>query len=76
MAGLFTADALGRVVQEQLATLPAGHRNAIIGSVDASGVQIVAGVALDAQAHWMVQGVFHHDWSGDTTGAAKVIVSW
>lgn len=71
---LFSDAALKKVVQESL-TIPEGRTNAVVGLVDVNGVRIVAGVKLK-DGHVEVTGAYEHEWDGDDSVGAKVLLSW
>ena len=75
---LFSPGQLRNIVDETLkqADIPQGHKNAIVGTVDVDGAQVVAGFKLGANDRWQFQGAFRHDWSGANTAAASVVASW
>jgi hypothetical protein len=76
---IFSDSQLAKLVSDTIpmSSLPAGHTNAIVGTVDATGAQVVVGVTKDlASATWQVQGAYRQEWSGNKSAAAKVIVSW
>lgn len=75
--GIFSAPSIDRIVSDQLGTLPAGHTNAVVGTVDDHGAQVEARFTLGPDERWVFQGAYRYDWaSGDETGTGKVIVSW
>lgn len=75
---LFTQQQLDQIVSETIpAATDATHHNAIVGTVDATGAQVVASFTRDeGSAEWEIQAVARHDWSGDNEAGAKVILKW
>ena len=75
----FSPDQLKRIVSETLpqAVGPA-HHNAVVVAVDQAGAQVVASFTRPAWegATWAVQAAVAHQWTGDTTAAARVVLSW
>lgn len=71
---IFSEAALKKVVQESL-TIPPGRTNAVVGLVDVNGVKIVAGVKLQG-GKVEITGAYEHDWNGDDSVGAKVLLSW
>jgi len=75
----FSPDQLKRIVSE---TLPQAvgpdHHNAVVVGVDQAGAQVVASFTRPAWtgATWAVQAAATHAWTGDTTAAARVVLSW
>lgn len=77
MTTMFSPTQLQEIVHKTVeAEVPAGHTNAIIGTWDTAGVQVLATFKLGADARWKVTGAVRHDWSGDTEGSAAVMYSW
>lgn len=52
--------------------------NAVLGSVDATGIQVVASFykPLSSGQTWVLQAVARHDWRGDNDAEIKVILKW
>jgi hypothetical protein len=71
---LFTPDALQQIIQKMPLTVDPAKPHAMIGSVDANGVQVA--VMMKFADTWTVQGVLEHTWTGDTTVGAKFIGVW
>lgn len=72
---IFSDAALKKLVADTLPALPPGRTNAVVGTVDSEGVKIVAGVKLrDGLVE--VSGAYAHDWDGDDSAGAKVLLSW
>ena len=57
-------------------TIPDGHTNAVIGTVDQTGAQVIVVAKLGADKNWTVSAEGRHDWSGDNQVGANVIYSW
>lgn len=73
---LFSAVHLKTLAETTLAAVPDGHTNAIVGTVDASGAQVIAMFALGADRRWQITAAGVHAWSGDTRAGASVLYSW
>jgi hypothetical protein len=74
---IFSPDQLSRIVNDTLVDLPSDHKNAIVGSVDTHGAQVVAGFTLGQDNTWKLEGAYRHSWdTGEDTVGGKVIVSW
>lgn len=73
---IISSDQLNAIAAQTLPTVPDGHSNAIVGTVDQNGAQVVAVFKLGASKNWDVTAVGRHDWSGDNEVGASVIYSW
>ncbi len=73
---IFSTDDLKSLADKALTTVPDGHSNAIVGTVDQSGAQVVVIAKLGPSNNWDVTGAARHDWSGDNEVGASVIYSW
>jgi hypothetical protein len=76
---LFDDTAIARAVQGVIDSgdLPVGHTNALVATVDATGAQFIVGVQRQqGAATWQIQGLYRHDWSGNDSAGARVLVSW
>jgi hypothetical protein len=75
---IFSDSQLAKLVTDTIpASLPAGHTNAIVGSVDATGAEVVIGFQKDTNSGtWQVQGAYRHEWSGSNDVGARLIYSW
>jgi len=72
-----TADHLQQLIAETLTpVVPPGHTNAVVGTLDQTGVQLLVSFKQGPDRRWSVTGAIRHDWSGDTSGAASVVYSW
>ena len=73
-ASLFGPGQLAKLVRETLPPPGGDHTLAAVGTVDASGVQIVANFTKPAgAATWTFQGAYRHTWTGDDAVTASVI---
>lgn len=55
---------------------PKGRNIAVVGTVDSSGAQIVAGFS-SKDGRWEVTGSYQHDWTtGDNAAAGKLMFTW
>lgn len=74
---IFSPQQLQQIVSQTIPqNLPDGHKNAIVGTVDQDGAQVVAGFKLGQNDHWEVTGAFRHQWSGENEVGASIIASW
>lgn len=69
---MFETDALAAAVK---AIVPEGKKEAIVGTVDKDGAQVIVGLSLGSNDEWEIQGQFEHKWSGDNEGSVKVLWS-
>ena len=69
---MFEPEELSKLIQY---IVPPGHTEAIVGTVDKEGAQIVAGLKLNESGSWELQGSFEHKWSGDNNGKVKILWS-
>lgn len=76
---IFSPDQLAVIVKQTLpTTLPVGHSNAIVATVDQTGAQVVVGFHRDlGTGLWEAQGAYRHTWAtGDNQVGARFIYSW
>jgi len=75
---VFAPEALTKAVHDALATVPDGHTNAVVGTVDQFGVHVAVGFSRPGpgSSEWNIQAAATHQWSGDTQIGGKVILSW
>ncbi len=74
---IFSQEALNNIVKTSLVNLPEEHKNAIVGTVDATGAQVVVGFSKDVTyGTWTASGAFRHDWSGDNSVGTSLMLSW
>lgn len=71
----FSQDQLKKSVEKILPADPGVGEKVIVGTVDSTGVQVVAAFKFK-DGKWELQGAARHDWSGDNTLGAKVILRW
>lgn len=74
MIGIFSPEALAKVVSE---TLPADAKpgdKVVVGTVDQNGAQVVASFKLKDK--WELQAAARHEWNGDNSVGAKVLLRW
>lgn len=74
----FTPDQLATIVKETIPESVTGNqRNAIVASFDPQGVKIVASFSRPwYSATWKLQAVAEHDWTGNNSVGANVLLSW
>lgn len=74
---LFGPSQLKAIVQQGICdAVPAWKTNAIVGTVDKTGAQVLVSCKLGDQERWIITGAVHHDWSGDTQAGAAVVYAW
>lgn len=72
MSPLFSPDALQKIVTDMLPP-PEQAQLAIVGTVDKTGAQIVAGFTSKGGA-WALTGAYRHEWAtGDDQVTAKLM---
>lgn len=69
---MFSPDELAKLVTY---VVPEGHKDALVGTVDKSGAQVIFGMKLNESGSWELQGSFEHTWSGDNNGKIKILWS-
>lgn len=72
---IFSQTQLDAAVKVAQQAVPMGHSNAIVGTVDNTGAQVVVSMKLDAD-HWTAKGAIRHDWTGQNIVGASMIYSW
>lgn len=75
---IFSPDQLAKIVKE---TLPdqsnQGDHNAVVASFDQTGAKVVASFTRQhGSATWKFQAAAEHDWNGDNSVGANVLLSW
>ena len=73
---LFSQDQLATAVAAALPLVPDGHTNAVIGIVDAKGVQVIVTMKLGDHDRWQATGYGRHEWTGDNQVGASLVYSW
>ena len=76
---IFSPDQLAQIVQQTIpAATDATHQNAIVGSVDQTGAQVVAHFVYKPQSGWELNAnaVARYDWTGDVSVGAQVLLKW
>lgn len=56
--------------------LPSNHTNAIVGTLDQNGAQVLASFKMGPGDKWIATGAARHEWSGQNEVGASVIYSW
>lgn len=69
---MFEPEELAKLVQY---VVPVGHKDAVVGIVDKTGLQVVVGLKLNDSGSWELQGSYEHTWSGDNNGKIKILWS-
>ena len=69
---MFSTEELAVIVNKMM---PPGKKQAVLGTVDNTGLQVIVGLEFDSNVgDWVIQGSFEHKWSNDNI--AKVAVLW
>jgi len=72
---IFTPSHLDVIVRRIIP--PDAKPNVVIGTVDATGAEVVASFTKQAgAARWTFQGAARLDWSGGTTVDGRVLYEW
>lgn len=74
MPSIFSQEALSKIVAESLPPDPEKN-HAIVGTVDQHGAQVVAGFKFK-DGKWELQGAARHEWTGEDSVGAKVLLKW
>lgn len=69
---------LRRLIDETLPADAAPGEKIVVGMVNQQGAQIVASFKKTGshQESWEVQAAARHDWNGDNSVGAKVLLRW
>lgn len=73
---LFSPEQLNKIVAETLPApvdMPAGHRSAVVATVDQHGIDVVVGFQLTGSGKWRLAGAYQHAWTGGDAVGAKLI---
>lgn len=73
---IFSPTQLAQAVATAAPLVPTGHTNAIIGTVDSTGAQVVLVLKLGDNDRWRATAVGRHDWTGDDSVGGSVVYSW
>lgn len=76
MTTIFSPAQLDAIIAETIPTLPPGHQNAIVGTVDTHGVEVAALFTLGSSGNWHVKAAGAYGWNGDASVGASIIDSW
>lgn len=71
---IFSPEALKKVIDN---TLPADGKTGekvVVGTVDQNGAQVVA--SFKFKEKWELQAAARHEWAGDNSVGAKVLLRW
>jgi len=72
---IFSQEALSKVVASTLPADPRDGERVVVGTVDDKGAQIVASFKYK-EIRWEVSAAARHEWTGDTSVGAKVLLRW
>lgn len=75
MNSIFSPEALTKVVTETLPNDGKPNEKAVVGTVDQHGAQVVASFKFK-EDRWELQAAARHDWNGDNSVGAKVLLRW
>lgn len=67
---------LRATIDKVIPHIPAGHTDAIVGTVDQQGVQLLVTATFGAKGHWKLSGIVRHDWTGNDSVATELMYSW
>lgn len=76
---IFSQQQLAQIVEQTITPAVRGpFTHVVVGTIDPKGAQVVVAFKNDVTTgfQWEVQGVGRHDWNGDDTIGAKVILKW
>ncbi len=73
---IFSKSQIDSIVTNTLPTVPDGHTNAVVGTVDQNGAQVVAVFKLGTDDRWTASAVARHEWSGENAVGGSLIYSW
>lgn len=74
MPAVFSQARLAEIVASVLPSDAKPGEKVVVGTIDDHGAQVVASFKLrDA---WELQAAARHDWNGDNTVGAKVLLRW
>jgi hypothetical protein len=71
---IFSPEALQKVVSETLPTDGKPGEKVVVGTVDQHGAQVVASFKMKDK--WELQAAARHDWDGNNSVGAKVLLRW
>jgi len=74
MTNIFAPEHLDKLVAETLPKDAAPGSKVVVGTVDQQGAQVVA--AFKFNDKWELQTAARHEWSGDNSVGAKVLLKW
>jgi hypothetical protein len=78
MTSIFSPEALDKIVRETLPDQMDGSTHAVVVTTDQEGATAVASFKRTEATgfNWELQAAAHHDWSGDNSVGARVILKW
>jgi hypothetical protein len=79
MTSIFSPEQLNKIVAETLPTDAKPNEKIVVGTVDQHGVQVVASFKNTVHSdglNWELQAAARHDWTGDNSVGAKVLLRW
>lgn len=76
-ANIFSPEQLDKIVTETLPADAGPGTKVVVGAIDQHGAQVVASFksSLDGTG-WELQAAARHDWNGDNSVGAKVLLRW
>ncbi len=75
----FSPEQLTAIVNKVLPQDATPGQKVVVGTVDMTGAQVIAGFkrkASDDGFVWEFQAAARHNWGGDNTVGAKVLLKW
>lgn len=74
MSSIFSQDALDKIIADTLPVDAKPGDKVVVGTIDQHGAQVVASFKLKDK--WELQAAAQHQWNGDNTVGAKVLLRW
>ncbi len=72
---IFSPESLKKVIDTTLPSDGKPNEKVVVGTVDQHGAQVVASFKFK-ENKWELQGAARHDWNGDNSVGAKVLLRW
>ena len=72
---IFSPEALQKIVLDTLPTDGQPNEKVVVGTVDHLGAQVVASFKF-REDRWELQAAARHDWTGEDSVGAKVLLRW
>ena len=72
---IFSPEALQKIVLDTLPTDGQPNEKVVVGTIDQHGAQVVASFKF-REDRWELQAAARHDWTGEDSVGAKVLLRW